>query len=134
MNVGGPAQAPGRAGRARAAVVAEQVGAARRPSASTSPGGDQQPGVADDLGQRGRVGRDDRAAARHGLERREPEALVARRQRAQRRPPVQRVERRLVDLAEPAHARAVEPGHLDAIPVGPTTTSVRSGCVARRRC
>ena len=95
--------------------------------AATSPGRDEHPGVADDLGERGRVGRDHRAAARHRLERREPEALVPRRERAELGPAVERVERRLVDPAEPAHARAVEAGDRQPTRSGPRARASRQG-------
>ena len=73
---------------------------------------DEHARVADDLGQRGRVRRDDRAAPGHRLERGQPEALVARRERAHRRPAVERVERRLRRPGPSRRIRGtVEPGH-----------------------
>ena len=72
---------PGRRRRrsgGRAAPRRPGSGRARSTSASWSPGVDQQRAVAEHLGQRAGPGGHDGHAGPHGLERREPESLVAR--------------------------------------------------------
>ena len=84
------------------------LSSAARSSASADAAGDrlgverveQHRGVADDLGQRACARRGDRAAARHRLERRQPEALVEAREDERRRPAVERDQLARRDAAE----------------------------------
>ena len=69
-------------------------------------------GVADDLRQRRHVRRDHRRARGHRFERRQPEALVERREHEHRRQPIEGRERRVRDVPEEAHVRVqLEPMH-----------------------
>ena len=68
---------------------------------SASSGVDEQPGVADGLGQRAGGRGDDRRPARHRLEARQAEALVARRHRERARTGVEPRKVLLGDVPEP---------------------------------
>ena len=64
---------------------------------------DEDRRVADHLGQRRDVRGHDRRAAGHGFERRQPEALVERREHEHRREPVEHRQRLIGHEAEEAH-------------------------------
>ncbi len=73
---------------------------------------EQEAGVADDLGERGIIGRDDRRASRERFQCREAESFVARRDDARGRAPVQRVDGAPRHRAEHTHARLIQAGDL----------------------
>ena len=78
----------------------------------------EQRGVAAHLRERSPVRGDDRGAARHGLERRQAEALVDGRQRQRRGARVQAGQQRLRDVSERAPRRGLARAHVGATRAG----------------
>ena len=104
-----------------------------RRTPSTSPGANSAPAPCTTSSSAEPVGRDRRHSARHRLDRREPEALVQRREAERVGAAVERVEHR-PRLRADRPARTVDRGRVTSPqPRGPTTTSVRSGRSRRSR-